>query len=152
MQVTKPPQPGEKRQVQSFDIRLSTQSNATIDILFTKNKETNAVHMIIEPGSYLEVTLPWVVQRNGYVTKVRGQLLHVDASTSLLYRALVESETLEFNVKCHFPLRWNDHQDWSISLTGCKATAHLIYSHKGFFQGWLICLFKSLKKHYFRSY
>lgn len=30
--------PGEKRQVQSFDIRLSTLSDATIDILFSKNK------------------------------------------------------------------------------------------------------------------
>lgn len=38
MQVTKPAQPGEKRQVQSFDIRLSTQNDATIDILFSKNK------------------------------------------------------------------------------------------------------------------
>lgn len=38
MQITKPAQPGEKRQVQSFDIRLSTQNDATIDILFSKNK------------------------------------------------------------------------------------------------------------------
>lgn len=38
MKVTKPLKPGEKRQVQSFDIRLSTLNEATIDILFSKNK------------------------------------------------------------------------------------------------------------------
>lgn len=38
MKVTKPLEPGEKRQVQSFDIRLSTLNEATIDILFSKNK------------------------------------------------------------------------------------------------------------------
>lgn len=79
--------------------------------------------------------MPWIVQQDGYTTKITGQLLHVEASTSLQFRTLIESETLEFNVKCHYPLKWNDHQDWLISLTGCKATTHLIYSHKEFFQG-----------------
>lgn len=37
-QVTPAPRPGEKRLVQSFDVRLSTLYEATIDILFTKNK------------------------------------------------------------------------------------------------------------------
>ncbi|GLG98167.1 Uncharacterized protein GBIM_04767, partial [Gryllus bimaculatus] len=83
LQVTKPLQPGEKRQAQSFDIRLSTLNEATIDILFSKNKETNAVHINIGPGSYLEVTMPWVVTSTGYTTKITGQLLHLEATTSL---------------------------------------------------------------------
>lgn len=37
-QVTKAPQPGEKRSATSFDIRLSTLNDATVDILFSKNK------------------------------------------------------------------------------------------------------------------
>ncbi|KAK9502019.1 hypothetical protein O3M35_012630 [Rhynocoris fuscipes] len=134
LKVTKPPLPGEKRQVQSFDIRLSTLYDATIDILFSKNKETNAVHVNIGPGSYLEVTMPWVVGANGYTTKVTGQLLHLEATTSLQYRSLVESETLEFTVRAHFPIKWNDHQDWVLNLTGCKATVWFIYAHKEFFQ------------------
>ncbi|XP_052121267.1 transmembrane protein KIAA1109 isoform X3 [Frankliniella occidentalis] len=134
MKVTEPLKPGEKRQVQSFDIRLSTLNEATIDILFSKNKETNAVHINIGPGSYLEVTIPWIVQPDGYTTKVNGQLLHLEASTSLQYRSLVESETLEFGIKCHYPLKWNDHQEWILNLTGCKATVNLIFAHKGFFQ------------------
>lgn len=63
-------------------------------------------------------------------------------SLNLQYRSLAESETLEFSVKCHYPLRWNQHQEWTLHLTGCKATAHLIYSHKEFFQGaYTICHF-----------
>lgn len=36
--------------------------------------------------------------------------------------------------RVHYPLRWNDHQEWVINLTGCKATAYLVYTHKHFFQ------------------
>lgn len=54
-----------------------------------------AVHMNIKKGSYLEITFPWVISETGYTTKVNGQLLGVDASTSLQYRSLLESETLE---------------------------------------------------------
>jgi len=39
----------------SFDVRLVLQNDATIDILFTKDKETNAVHVNVGAGSYLEV-------------------------------------------------------------------------------------------------
>lgn len=134
LEVTPQPKPGDRRMTQSFDIRLSTLNEATIDILFTKNKETNAVHINIGAGSYLEVTLPWIVLQDGYTTKITGQLLHLEATTSLQYRSLAESETLEYTVKCHYPLVWNHHQCWQLSLTGCKATAHLVYTHIDFFQ------------------
>lgn len=151
MEVTANPLPGDKRQMESFDVRLSMQNEATIDILFSKNKETNAVHINVGAGSYLEITLPWVrfevmlavccnrvvfkvTKAEGYTTKITGQLLHLDATTSLQFRDLVSSETLEFCIACHYPLMWNDHQLWEISLTGCKATVNLVFNHKWFFQ------------------
>lgn len=134
LEVTPQPKPGDRRQMQSFDIRLSTLNEATIDILFTKNKETNAVHVNVGAGSYLEVTLPWIVLQDGCTTKITGQLLHLEATTSLQYRSLAESETLEYTVKCHYPLVWNHHQCWQLALTGCKATAHFVYTHIDFFQ------------------
>uniref|UniRef100_A0A182U7T9 Bridge-like lipid transfer protein family member 1 N-terminal domain-containing protein n=1 Tax=Anopheles melas TaxID=34690 RepID=A0A182U7T9_9DIPT len=134
MPVTKPPKPGDRREVRSFDISLCTLNEATIDVLFSKNKETNAVHVNIGAGSYLEVTLPWIILQDGMATKVTGQLLHVEATTSLQYRSLAECETLQFNVKVHYPLKWNDHQEWTINLTGSKATAYIVFSHKEFFQ------------------
>lgn len=46
MVVTQPPQPGDKRQYQSFDISLSTLNEATIDVLFSKNKvNISLVHL-----------------------------------------------------------------------------------------------------------
>jgi hypothetical protein len=134
MLVTQPPKPGEQREVQSFDISLSTLSEATIDVLFSKNKETNAVHVNIGPGSYLEVTLPWITLADGYTTKVTGQMLHVEATTSLQYRSLAECESLQVVANVHYPNKWNDHQEWTINLTGSKATANIVYSHKYFFQ------------------
>lgn len=51
------------------------------------------------------------------------------------FRNLIESETFQFNIECNYPLHWNDHQDWIMNLTGCKASAYLIFAHKWFFQG-----------------
>lgn len=134
MKVTRAPRPGDKRLMHTFDIRLSTLNEATIDLLFSKDKETNAVHVNVGAGSYLEITLPWITLQDGYITKVTGQLLHLEATTSLQYRHLLASETLEFSASCHYPLIWNHHQQWELNLTGCKATVHLTYTHKTFFQ------------------
>ncbi|KAG1657990.1 hypothetical protein GQR58_023181 [Nymphon striatum] len=128
------PEVGERRIFQSFDVRLSSLSDATIDILFSKDKLTNAVHFNIGPGSYLETNIPWFVTKTGYSTQIIGQLLHVDGSTSLQYRSLVDSETLQFEVSADYPLRWNLHQNWKCVFTACKATISLIYAHKQFFQ------------------
>lgn len=134
LEVTSTPRPGERRAVQSFDIRVSTLAEATVDILFSKCKETNAVHMTVGAGSYLEITIPWTVRPDGCSTRISGQLLHVDASTSLQYRSLLEAETLEISVVMEYPLTWNSHQNWRLGLTGTKATLHLIYEHRYFFQ------------------
>ncbi|GBL75453.1 Uncharacterized protein KIAA1109 [Araneus ventricosus] len=133
LEVTKQAKVGERRFCESFDIRLSTLAEATIDILFSKEKETNAIHMNVGQGSYLEVTVPMHITEDGYISRINGQLLHLEASTSLQYRSLVESETLEFDVQVKYPRIWNDHQNWTCILTGCKATVHLIYAHKHFF-------------------
>lgn len=61
----------------------------------------------------------------------------------LKFRSLLESETLEFTAHCHYPIQWNDHQEWLFNLTGCKATGWFTYAHKGFFQGKLhYCIVK----------
>ncbi len=53
------------------------------------------MHMNMTQGSYLEFTVPMVVEESGYEIKVNGQLFHLDATTSLAYRSLLECETFE---------------------------------------------------------
>lgn len=131
---TPPAKVGERRRFQSFDIRLSTTADATFDILFSREKETNAIHITVKQGSYLEVTVPWLVTEEGYTSSITGQLFHVEASTSLHYRSLLESEIFGFDVQTQYPLVWNDYQDWHCNLTGCRASVTLIHGHKGFLQ------------------
>ncbi|RWS10976.1 uncharacterized protein B4U79_15895 [Dinothrombium tinctorium] len=134
VEVTSKPKPGEKRIFESFEFRLSTLADATIDILFSnKEKETNALHINAGPGSYLEISIPYIAKEDGYATKIVGQILHLEATTILNYRSLVQSETLEFDVSMHYPLIWNAHQTWNCSLIGSKATVSIIYAHKEFF-------------------
>nr|XP_037285868.1 transmembrane protein KIAA1109 homolog [Rhipicephalus microplus] len=134
LKPTPQPQVGERRRAQSFDLRLSTTADASLDLLFSKDKETNAVHMTVKQGSYLELTLPWQVTEEGYTTRVTGQLFHLEASTSLPFRNLLESEILGFDVQGKYPLIWNGHQDWQCSLAGCRSSLTLLHTHKGFFQ------------------
>lgn len=58
-------------------------------------QETQAIHMNISQGSYVEANIPWVIEEDGYTSKIKGQLLLVDATTSQQYRSLVECETFE---------------------------------------------------------
>lgn len=125
---------GERRRFKSFDIRLSTLFEAKIDIIFQKNKETRVLHINASPGSYLEATIPWICGQDGYTTHILGQILHLDATTSLDFRPLISSETLEFDVKISYPRIWNDHQEWNCKITACKATINLIFAHKFFIQ------------------
>ncbi|MEE6521052.1 hypothetical protein FKM82_019058 [Ascaphus truei] len=55
MKVSEMAEPGKLRQIQAFELRMNIIANATIDLLFTKNRETNAVHVNVWAGSYLEV-------------------------------------------------------------------------------------------------
>nr|XP_027205737.1 transmembrane protein KIAA1109-like [Dermatophagoides pteronyssinus] len=134
MTVDEKPKLGERRRFESFDIRLSTLHEAKIDILFAKNNETHALHINAMPGSYLEATIPWICNTDGYSTHILGQILHLDATTSLQFRPLIQSETFEFDVKIFFPRLWNGHQEWLCKITACKATVNLIFAHKIFIQ------------------
>ena len=41
----------------------------------------------------------------------------------------------QFEVTANYPLVWNDHQDWRVDFTACKAVVYLIFAHKDFFSG-----------------
>ena len=59
--------------------------------------------MNMTQGSYLEFTVPMVVEENGYEMKINGQLFHLDATTSLAFRSLLECETFEVRCMDCFP-------------------------------------------------
>ena len=44
-------------------------------------------------GSYVESIIPWIIDKEGFKTKVKGQLMLLDASTSMSFRNLAELET-----------------------------------------------------------
>ncbi|XP_036364401.1 transmembrane protein KIAA1109 homolog isoform X4 [Octopus sinensis] len=133
LQPTRDPSPGERRQYKAFEFRMSIIAKATVDILFTKNSVNQAIHMNTGQGSYVEANIPWIIGETGYTTKITGQLLLLDATTSLQFRSLVDCETFEFSISATYPIIWNSHQDWQIDFTACKATVYLIYDLKSFF-------------------
>ncbi|XP_029683365.1 bridge-like lipid transfer protein family member 1 isoform X11 [Takifugu rubripes] len=133
MKVTEAAQPGRPRQIQAFELRMNIIADATIDLLFTKNRETNAIHVNVGAGSYLEVNIPMTVGENGYSPTIKGQLLHVDTTSSMQYRTLLEAEMLAFHVIASYPRVWNMPQSWQCEIEVYKATYHFIYAQKNFF-------------------
>uniref|UniRef100_A0AAQ6IKS7 Bridge-like lipid transfer protein family member 1 C-terminal domain-containing protein n=1 Tax=Anabas testudineus TaxID=64144 RepID=A0AAQ6IKS7_ANATE len=133
MKVTEVAQPGKPRQIQAFELRMNIIADATIDLLFTKNRETNAIHVNVGAGSYLEVNIPMTVGEKGYSPTIKGQLLHVDTTSSMQYRTLLEAEMLAFHVIASYPRVWNMPQSWQCEIEVYKATYHFIYAQKNFF-------------------
>uniref|UniRef100_M3ZRY4 Bridge-like lipid transfer protein family member 1 N-terminal domain-containing protein n=1 Tax=Xiphophorus maculatus TaxID=8083 RepID=M3ZRY4_XIPMA len=133
MKVSEVAQPGKARQIQAFELRMNIIADATIDLLFTKNRETNAIHVNVGAGSYLEVNIPMTVGENGYSPNIKGQLLHVDTTSSMQYRTLLEAEMLAFHVIASYPCVWNMPQSWQCEIEVYKATYHFIYAQKNFF-------------------
>ncbi|XP_006866349.1 PREDICTED: uncharacterized protein KIAA1109 homolog [Chrysochloris asiatica] len=133
LNVSEIAQPGRLRQILAFELRMNIIADATIDLLFTKNRETNAVHVNVGAGSYLEINIPMTVEENGYTPAIKGQLLHVDATTSMQYRTLLEAEMLAFHINASYPRIWNMPQTWQCELEVYKATYHFIFAQKNFF-------------------
>ena len=82
--------------------RLSTQHESTLDILFSKLKETKAVHMTMGQGTNFEVKIPWRVEAEGYTSNISGTLMMAEATTSLAYREMLRCETLQIQVHSSF--------------------------------------------------
>ncbi len=135
MAVTQPPRPGERRQAKLFRLRLSTEHESTVDVLFSnKQKETSAVHVNVGQGTNFELKVPWWVGDNGYAPTITGTLMMVEATTSLPYREFLTAETLQFKAEMKYPLMWNEHQLWNFSFVGTKTSLNFIFAHKWFFQ------------------
>ena len=58
-------------------------------------QETEAIHLNSSAGSYLETSVPLTLEEDGYSTTISGQLMNVDATTSMQFHSLFESETIE---------------------------------------------------------
>lgn len=127
------PEPNQPRIYKEFEFKLSFEEELNADILFNNDEGvTQALHLTAQKGSYLEFTVPWIVGEDGYISKINGQLMMLEATTGLDFRQLLDCETFQFDSEIHYPLEWNDHQLWKFDITACKANTYLIFDHKRF--------------------
>ncbi|MGH0163852.1 UNVERIFIED_CONTAM: hypothetical protein FKN15_068207 [Acipenser sinensis] len=128
-----------EKTLESVQIKTETQDpssswRALIPVIKVNiSTETNAVHVNVGAGSYLEVNIPMTVGETGYSPTIKGQLLHVDTTSSMQYRTLLEAEMLAFHVNASYPRIWNMPQAWQCEIEVYKATYHFIYAQKNFF-------------------
>ncbi|EPY84138.1 hypothetical protein CB1_000502006 [Camelus ferus] len=84
-----------------------------------------------------DVDIYYYMDEPGYTPAIKGQLLHVDATTSMQYRTLLEAEMLAFHINASYPRIWNMPQTWQCELEVYKATYHFIFAQKNFFTVYL---------------
>lgn len=53
MKVTEVAQPGKPRQIQAFELRMNIIADATIDLLFTKNRVTHSVYVSLDLSFFI---------------------------------------------------------------------------------------------------
>ena len=75
-------------------VKVALNPNTTNNEFFP-HQVTQAIHMNMGQGSYIEASVPWITGEKGYTSAVRGQLLLLEATTSMQYRSLLECETLD---------------------------------------------------------
>ena len=66
LEVEPPEQPGDVRKSTQFVVKMTFLEDATLDLLFSKNKETKRIYMSVQRGSSLDINYPWVVGENRY--------------------------------------------------------------------------------------
>lgn len=62
-------------------------------------QEAHNFYMEMGKGSYVETRIPFIVEPNGYVNKVTGQLLFLNSNTNLAFAPFIKSETLQVMLK-----------------------------------------------------
>jgi hypothetical protein len=106
------PGSGVRRQPHSFDLKISLLEQSSIDILFSKQTETQAVHMRVNPGSYLDITVPLLVDSAGYTTVINGQFLFLETTTGLSV-----SYWTQIHSNLHVTTKSKSNQNMKASLT-----------------------------------
>uniref|UniRef100_H2YX04 Bridge-like lipid transfer protein family member 1 N-terminal domain-containing protein n=1 Tax=Ciona savignyi TaxID=51511 RepID=H2YX04_CIOSA len=132
LEVTKYPEVGQLRMAKNMKVAATLLKEADIDILFTKDDEIHAIQLNTSKGSIVEIDIPTVTTPTGYTSHIWGQFLFLDTTTSMQYRNLLKSETLQFDIKSHYPITWNASQKWTCDVTATKASVGLVFAHKDF--------------------
>eukprot|EP00794_Sanderia_malayensis_P007184 gene7184-7990_t len=133
-QPTRPLQPGELRSHTGFDLRVKFQDAVTMDILFSKDDETTAIHVCAASPCSIHFYLPWTVNEFGYTSTLIMQLHKLEIATSLEFRKVLECESMEAEIIMTVPRIWNQFQRWSCEFLFNETTLYFIYQHTNFIQ------------------
>ncbi|XP_065669615.1 bridge-like lipid transfer protein family member 1 isoform X3 [Hydra vulgaris] len=131
--VTKPMESMQQRLHTGFDVKIEFVASTTLDLLFSKDKETSAVHICCSKPSSLHYYQPWVVNEYGYTSNFIALLQKVDVTTSLQFRKFLECDQIEIAINMMVPRIWNHFQHWSCEVGLSKTTCYFVSEHQKFY-------------------
>ena len=126
-----------------FNVYCMLDSKGRLDLHNQVNDELNTLSISLDGApeseeeanpstTYVHVPIPLINGEHDYKVKVKLKMQKPEVTTSLKFRPFIKADELDVDVLVTYPLIWNDHQQWNVSLNLAKVTGYALYEHKNF--------------------
>ncbi|XP_018649033.1 hypothetical protein Smp_171790 [Schistosoma mansoni] len=138
-QVAKPSEPvtvGQRRVAKKFVFELKTSTNINLDLYFMRRDIVESMRLSGSPNSIIKLSIPWLVNQNGFVTTLKVNLIKSSLVLEHLWRnILTNDQYVNLDLKMYYPREWNMQHLWDIGLDTRDTQLTILFDYKHYFKG-----------------
>ncbi|CAH8450206.1 unnamed protein product [Schistosoma rodhaini] len=138
-QVAKPSEPvtvGQRRVANKFVFELKTSTNINLDLYFMRRDVVESMRLSGSPNSIIKLSIPWLVNQNGFVTTLKVNLIKSSLVLEHLWRnILTNDQYVNLDLKMYYPKEWNMQHLWDIGLDTRDTQLTILFDYKHYFKG-----------------
>ncbi|CAH8479704.1 unnamed protein product [Schistosoma rodhaini] len=138
-QVAKPSEPvtvGQRRVANKFVFELKTSTNINLDLYFMRRDIVESMRLSGSPNSIIKLSIPWLVNQNGFVTTLKVNLIKSSLVLEHLWRnILTNDQYVNLDLKMYYPKEWNMQHLWDIGLDTRDTQLTILFDYKHYFKG-----------------
>lgn len=88
------------------------------------------------PNSIIKLSIPWLVNQNGFVTTLKVNLIKSSLILEHLWRnILTNDQYVNLDIKMYYPREWNMQHLWDIGLDTRDTQLTVLFDYKHYFKG-----------------
>ncbi|CAH8459783.1 unnamed protein product [Schistosoma turkestanicum] len=138
-QVAKPSEPitvGQRRVAKKFVFELKSSTNINLDLYFMRREVLESLRLSGCPDSVVKLSIPWLVNQNGFVATLKVNLVKSTLLLDHLWRnLLITDQYIRLDLKMYYPREWNMQHLWDIGLDIRDAQLTVLFDYKHYFKG-----------------
>ncbi|TNN09652.1 hypothetical protein EWB00_006173, partial [Schistosoma japonicum] len=140
-QIAKPNEPatvGQRRVAKKFVFELKTSTNINLDLYFMRHGVVESMRLSGFPDSIIKLSIPWIINQNGFVTTLKINLVKCSLVLDHLWRNILTSnQYVDLHLKMHYPREWNIQQLWDIGIDTRDTQLTILFDYKHYFKGFI---------------